>query len=159
MSPVDGAATGRHYAGADAPSLPPPTPMLPPAEELLPNPAPGRSALGQAHDDAIADAFTAWLADLRGKVDDGTERLLYAAFVAGATHAEQTALRSVRARSAERRPDAPLTGTAETRTLIAALELFIDQVLAFSPEEVGAGEWLSADDARAVVAALRRGHA
>jgi hypothetical protein len=40
------------------------------------------------------------------------------------------------------------------RTIIAALALFRDQVLASSPEEVTSGEWLSADEADAVIAEL-----
>lgn len=40
--------------------------------------------------------------------------------------------------------DPPLLGTAKSRTLIAALIYFRDQVLQGQPEEIGTGEWLSA---------------
>jgi len=41
------------------------------------------------------------------------------------------------------------------RTLVAALELFRDEVLVTNPEEVARGEWLSAQDVTQLVAELR----
>jgi len=43
----------------------------------------------------------------------------------------------------------------QMRTMIAALELFRDQVLIGNPEEVTTGEWLSAEDVTALVAVLK----
>lgn len=57
-------------------------------------------------------------------------------------------------------PDAPpvpavaLPGTAESRTIIAALSYFIDQVLNGNPEECQTGEWLSIAEAQALLKRL-----
>lgn len=52
-------------------------------------------------------------------------------------------------------PDSDI-GTAESRTLIAALELFIEQVLQHDPEEVTSGEWLTAQAARDLINRIQR---
>jgi len=89
--------------------------------------------------------FFAWLQPLRGKVDDTTEALLFQAFKAGYEVGQG-------ARQIE-----PLEGTAESRTIVAALTLFIDQVLQHNPDEVRSGEFLSAREAQQVIEKYRKG--
>lgn len=89
----------------------------------------------------LESSFFAWLQPLRGRVDQPTEMLLWEAFKAGYEMA-----------GGERAPkDIPVTGTAETRTIRAALILFVDQVLQFNPEEVQTGELLSAADTQTII--------
>lgn len=45
----------------------------------------------------------------------------------------------------------PLTGTAKSRTILAALELFASQVLSMEPQEVAEGEWISAEEAQDLI--------
>lgn len=57
----------------------------------------------------------------------------------------------------------PVTADMETlapagkarRTIVAALEIFTDQILSQGPEEITTGEWCSVDEARALIAQLR----
>ena len=49
----------------------------------------------------------------------------------------------------------PLEGSAESRTILAALQLFLDQVLRSAPEEVAEGEWLSAEETEALIRKLK----
>lgn len=86
----------------------------------------------------IAAAFQAWLHPLRGRVDDVQETLLFEAFKAGYHfRGEQVA--------------EPLRGTAETRTIAAALKLFVDQVLTYAKVEVESGEFLSVAATQALI--------
>lgn len=52
-------------------------------------------------------------------------------------------------------PEAVLTGSAQGRTLIAALQYFADQVLAQHPEEIDSGEWLRPEDIPALIEEIR----
>lgn len=51
-------------------------------------------------------------------------------------------------------PILPLAGSITSRTLAAALGLFIDNILIHGPDEVKDGTWLSAEEARGVLAKL-----
>ena len=155
MSPLDTGAS-RHYAGPDAPQVPPPVPVampeLPPAEDLLATeeipPASQRVV------DSIEEAFDAWQPPVRGGgyTEQQLHELLFSAFKAGvAWHA-----RSLTTAARATKPTDALEGTPESRTLVAALSFFIDQVLIHHPEEVQSGEWLTATDATALIDTLRR---
>lgn len=52
-------------------------------------------------------------------------------------------------------PEAILTGSAQGRTLIAALQYFADQVLAQHPEEIDSGEWLRPEEIPALIEEIR----
>jgi hypothetical protein len=52
-------------------------------------------------------------------------------------------------------PPPVLEGSAESRTILAALQLFLDQVLRSDPEEVAEGEWLSAQDCEQLIRTLK----
>jgi len=82
--------------------------------------------------------------------------LLYEAYLAGWIAGAQRQQR--RATSPAPLPsavgDLPPEGKP-TRTIIAALELFRDQVLAQDPEEIGLGEWCSPDEVTALIRQLQ----
>ena len=94
---------------------------------------------------SVSQLFFAWLQPLRGRVDETTEALLFQAFKAGYETGQGA------------RQIAPLEGTAESRTIVAALILFIDQVLQHQPDEVTSGEFLSATDTQKVIEKYRKG--
>lgn len=87
-------------------------------------------------------------------MDEGGESLLYEAFCAGAQWIEGRVVAQGGIGAAESTDT--LKGNAESRTLIAALQLFIEQVLQGNPEEVGSGEWLSAAEAAELVKRIER---
>ncbi len=95
----------------------------------------------------VEAAFTQWLGPLRGTVDAQTEQLMFAAFQAGYQLASTLQSGPIKPRP----PEAPLSGTPKSRTLAAALRLFIDQVLQFGPDEVESGEFLSATEAERLI--------
>lgn len=90
--------------------------------------------------------FTAWMRHRHPDVEGWVETLMREAWHAGAEAARL-----------ETAPTDVLLGTAESRTLVAALRLFSDQVLRYNPEEVRSGEWLSAAEVEQVVARLEGG--
>lgn len=51
--------------------------------------------------------------------------------------------------------DQMLVGTARTRTILAALIFFKDQVLSQQPEEMGTGEWLTAEQMQTLIDELK----
>lgn len=53
------------------------------------------------------------------------------------------------------RAEPALEGTIQSRTIIAALTFFADQVLKAGPEEVITGEWLNATDTNTLIAELK----
>lgn len=108
-------------------------------------PEPAAGAPGGAPD--LDESFVAWIRPLRGKLDSETESILYEAFKAGWFGA-----------LARVQPSAgpPLTGTAETRTLAAALRFFAENVLTPEPEEVRTGEWLSREEVERLAQKLER---
>jgi len=116
-------APGRHIGQA-----PPPPPAPEPAP---PTPDPTRS---------VAEV---WL-------DEHPDATLEEAFTAGYVEGIREARRAQRATA----PSAPQPFTPElavNRTIVAALELFRDQVLAGTPEEVLSGEWLSAEQVTSLI--------
>ena len=141
----------RHYSGPEQPKAPP-MPSLPPAEELLgqqtfedepsaPTPTP------------VSVAFYKWF-DQR-QADDNNPTgvmkiggILEEAFLAG--------WQAATAQAPQVRPtDLPLEGTVESRTIVAALEMFKEQVLAGDPPEVQSGEWLNAKDVDVLIQGIR----
>lgn len=103
----------------------------------------------------VESAFFEWIHPLRGRVDAAQETLLFEAFKAGwemiqGKHATPPTLPQTN----DLHPKEVLVGTRESRTLKAALQLFIDQILSTRPEEIAAGEWLSADEARVYLSTL-----
>ncbi len=143
----------RHYTGPDVPrAVAPLAPVIPVA---LPQAAVTAQPQIQASEPTWSQ-FLAWYAqraEQEGAVVGGgyTElqirMLMYEAFHVGASLAQQPAPTP--------RVERPLEGTMETRTVIAALEMFIDQVLSHNPEEVKAGEWLTVEGAKAVIDQIR----
>lgn len=94
----------------------------------------------------VDQAFDQWFRPLANSVGVAEADLMRKAFTAGwamATPDVSLVLPEV---------EKPLTGTPESRTLKAALQLFIDNVLETNPEEVISGEWISADAARNLLA-------
>lgn len=111
-----------------APSPPPPPEPEPPAAE--------------------DNVWTRWAA----AHPDGT---LEQAFTAGYVEGVRTGM----AAAHQQRPAVPIFYTKDgivNRTLIAALELFRDQVLVGVPEEVQSGEWLNAAEVNELIAQLAR---
>lgn len=99
--------------------------------------------------DPVGEAFQSWLGGLRDTIEPATALLLFDAFKAGYAM-------GLGEQKPEVLADTPLSGTPESRTIIAALELFVDNVLQHSPEEVKSGEFLSAAETRKLIERLRR---
>jgi hypothetical protein len=95
----------------------------------------------------VDKAFDEWFRPLAGSVGTAEAELMRKAFTAGWEMSTPTVTLTPRI-------EEPLTGTPETRTLKAALQFFIDNVLDANPEEVVSGEWLSADAARNLLARI-----
>jgi len=125
---------GRPGSRVEPPALWPKVPASP----APPTPPPPR---GEARGDEAA-----WVAA-------HTDATLHEAYLAGYAHGMRDALQQ---QGAAQRIVAPAPSGADkftpsganqfTRTLVAALTLFRDQVLADRPEEVTTGEWMSAED-------------
>lgn len=124
-----GAGRPGRYIG-DAPPPPPAAPTTPPAAE------------------ARGDLADAWAAE-------HTEVSVAEAFRAGYFAGVRATLEAQASRqqpAAER--DLPPEGIMN-RTIIAALELFRDQVLAGAPEEIASGEWMSVAQVNDLLRQLR----
>jgi hypothetical protein len=93
-------------------------------------------------DDAATQAFVDWTKAQKRSFPPDLTALCWSAFKAGLDFAVGQGV------------PISLPGSAETRTLHAALALFIDNVLLHDPEEVQSGEWLSAAEARKLLARL-----
>lgn len=108
---------------------------------------PGQKATAPATSPAteVEVAFEGWVKPIAHALGAAELELMRKAFQAG--WAMATPKLPLVATPAE-----PLVGTPETRTIRAALQFFIDQVLVGEPEEVDTGEWLSADAARKLLA-------
>lgn len=118
----------------------------------VPQPPPPRSSLREAPDASSGDSGgglggeQAYLAYAKGRQFDSVEAgLAYEAFMAG----YQAALAAV-----VHVP--PLPGTAESRTIIAALRRFAEEVLPLASEEIASGEYLSIEAVDALIAKLER---
>ena len=141
-------ACGSGKPGMKAPETPKPARM--PQEALSVRQETRAAAPGSLDD---LQAFHAWMA-----------RRTFPEHVAPPTLQEvwMAALEYARfaARGAEaelREAPTPDTFTAEQRTLIAALELFIDQVLQHAEDEISSGEWLTVEQARQLIARIKEG--
>jgi hypothetical protein len=78
------------------------------------------------------------------------------AFTAGYIEGVRETRRQQLAQPAPVAPPPPLPPDAIiTRTVIAALELFRDQILVDTPEEIASGEWLSVEQVNDFIAHLR----
>lgn len=52
-------------------------------------------------------------------------------------------------------PESALPGTPQSRTILAALEYFVDQVLPMREEEIASGEWMTVDQVQDLIAQLK----
>lgn len=149
--------SGRHYQGPEQPKQPPmPAHLLePPSAPEMPS---ADELQGEIPDlrSPVALAFEAWF-EQRQAADENPAGvmklggLLEEAFLAGWQAAGRVKVADVRMRMAE----LPLEGTLESRTIIAALELFKSQVLVENPPEVQSGEWLNARDVDVLIQGIR----
>lgn len=128
--------------------------QMPPASELFyEETAPEPSAAGD-----IRAAFAAWF-EQRQQDDenpDGVRKrgpLMEEAFNAGALWMRQQFESTGSLRKVTQ--ELQLEGTVESRTIIAALELFKAQVLVENPPEVKSGEWLNARDVDVLITGIR----
>lgn len=159
--PVDKDSASRHYRGPEAAAVPPPAPMpsfaqaaMPPAEELgyvaepfEPTRVEDEMRRDRPHPDV---AYAEWRATMKvGRLQSDMEALLHAAFDAGMKWEREQALRGIR------RTEQPLEGTVESRTLVAALTFFRDQVLDAGPEEIRTGEWLNVADVDRLIRSIQ----
>lgn len=88
------------------------------------------------------EAFLAWWRPLRGQYGPEIEALVYEAFKAGFA-ASRVKIQT--------ETSLPLTGTAESRTIVAALRLFLENVLPMASEEIAAGEYLSVEETERLI--------
>jgi len=144
--PLD--STTRHYVGPEQTTVPP-MPSLPPAEELS-----GETITTITAPTDVLEGFNQWASSIvRRHPEAAANSFLLMAFQAGVAFARQQIAASARAAT---KPSDELEGTIESRTIIAALHFFKDQVLVHGPEEVSTGEWLHARDIDALIASLKR---
>ncbi len=81
---------------------------------------------------------------------------LAAAFIAGYLTATEVELPPMRRPAESGMGNALAPEGKARRTLLAALELFVDQILRQQPEEIVSGEWCSVEEAEALAESLRR---
>ena len=95
----------------------------------------------------VEAAYLRWLKTNGMKqVDPVVNELLFDAFQAGfQVGISQVAQQAV-----------PLSGTAETRTVIAALRLFLENILPTASEEIQSGEFLSIEETQRLIQRLER---
>lgn len=102
-----------------------------------------------------ANPFEQWL-NTQPPMDTAGQEIARRAFMAGMEYG------AGRGKAPAPEPEPPwptaaeLVGTPETRTVIAALELFIEQVLQHAPEETTSGEWLTAEEARKLITRIQK---
>lgn len=125
------------------PPVRPPRDSVPEMESFTPPPDPS------TFQSPLMAAFAQWVTPYRASVTSEMFTLLLYAFKAGVAFGMgQTD--SIQGGAVA------MTGTAESRTVIAALRMFIEQILSQHPEECQSGEWISAEQAEAVIARLER---
>lgn len=120
---------------------------------------PTRAARADAiteREDLVTTSFYDWLREqpTAGWHVTENEMILLAAFRAGWRAAQGRTVQAppVTADLARLSPEGK-----NYRTLIAALEMFIDGILRQQPEEIASGEWCSVEEAQALIAQLRPG--
>lgn len=124
-----GTNAARHV-GVDSPARKPSSPTVPTVQTST-----------EGTESPARIAFTRWLRAQDQLLTPGIIALCEEAFLSGIAYAEKNLLQHLPVQEAK--PDLPLTGTAASRTLIAALKFFRDGVLTGNPEEIVRGEWLS----------------
>lgn len=91
-------------------------------------------------------AYLQWVKGLGRPMDPALNELVYDAFKTGfqigISHVAQQAV--------------PLSGTAESRTVVAALKLFLENILPTASEEIASGEFLSVEETVRLIAKLER---
>lgn len=154
MAPID-AGTPRHWGGAEARATPRPTPQAPvrPAAPAVMAPLPSMEAL--TRDPPPADTLTVSQGDrddalIAQSYVEGLQKTIFTAadmmeaFLAGIAYLRQQV-----------KKDPAFEGTVVSRTVVAALEFFLSQVLPQSQEEVKSGEWMRAEELQALIAEIR----
>lgn len=139
-------ACGSGSAKASFVGVPPVRPAresVPEREAFTPPP------ITPTYESPLMAAFAQWMSAAEGAITSEVFVLVLSAFKAGVTFGMgQTD--SIQGGAVA------MTGTAESRTVIAALRMFIEQILSQHPEECQSGEWMSAEQAEAVIARLER---
>lgn len=97
--------------------------------------------------DLLADAWAAWHKTVDFGQNQQMRSLAYTAFAAG----YQAALGRVMQQT-----DPLVTGTAESRTIIAALRLFLENVLPTATDEIASGEFLSIPQTEELIRTFER---
>jgi hypothetical protein len=98
--------------------------------------------------DSVGQAFIRWKKEQQlpahwaADVLEILFRAFHAGYVFGVGQTAQTAM--------------ALNGTAESRTVAAALRLFLDQVLPIAKDEIESGEYLSIEDTRKLIERIER---
>jgi hypothetical protein len=160
-------AQGCVHCGAGKPGyhvgLPPPDPALkntPAFQAVQADLARGVELLQQAAGDVVRYHFLAWL---KPRVaEDGNpwgvekhEQLLEEAFRAGWIAGAQNQAHRTMAAPPVTVDVATLAPEAKAqRTIIAALQIFKDQILSQGPEEISTGEWMSIAEVDALITTL-----
>ena len=96
--------------------------------------------------DTVDQAFVLWRKERHVEVSGDAAGLIYEAFAAGF----QAGIGQVSQMAT------PLAGTAESRTVVAALRMFLENVLPTATEEIQAGEFLSIEATEALIQRLER---
>jgi hypothetical protein len=126
--------------------------MSAPTSPTPPPPAAAAPEEGQVRPGDVADV---WASDHPEVVSIAEAyRAGYLAGVRAAQAAQQAARAAQQASAAAAASAVPVPDAKAYRTMVAALSLFRDQVLAGHPEEVTSGEWLSAEEATTVISQL-----
>lgn len=108
---------------------------------------------------SVDDAFIRWLLGLGHTTPLDLAAQLAVAFKAGWAARGGSAVDGPEEIPTTAADDAPadtvLTGTIQSRTIVAALQYFKDQVLAQHPEEIDTGEWAKPEDIDALIEEIR----
>lgn len=124
----------------------------PPAD---PRPQIGQQQAGTPFSRLLDERFATWLSSQYEPQFRATENeeLLKAAFLAGWAMCQQHTMKAppVTVDIQTLNPD-----TKGLRTIIAALELFRDQVLSQAEEEIASGEWMSVEELETMIGDIRK---
>lgn len=91
------------------------------------------------------------------QAEDLIEAAFRAGWIAGALNQARRERADIAAPPPKAAPEILPAEQKPRRTILAALELFKDQVLAGDPEEIGSGEWCSVAEVDQLLAQLRSG--